>query len=141
MASFEENLEKIQRTLGRNVTPDELRLLRLWDLTSRPDSREAMMQQHREPDVQAQEEYEGRFKIAYSRDQYEVYFVCANLMLKPVLVQNKDDVVFFLTQDPINFDELTVQQAVAAAENLRPTMINHSVVLAEPFLRSMGFER
>jgi hypothetical protein len=48
MSSFEANVMKVQRRLGRRLTAQELRLLRLWDAvtqTESRDSRDAAQQQ------------------------------------------------------------------------------------------------
>jgi hypothetical protein len=47
--------------------------------------------------------------------------------------------VWLLTQDPFYFDDLLVRQALAVAENHRPTLIGPNVSVQEVFLRSMGF--
>ena len=138
MASFEDNVAKIEHTLGRSLAAGELRLLKLWDLTTRSDAHEAAQAAPIAP-VPGQVEYQGRIKIGCARGQYEVYFVCANLMLKPVVLNSKEDVLAFLTQDPINLNEQLVQQAIAAAESFKPTQINQTLMLPEVLLRSMGF--
>jgi hypothetical protein len=89
MSDFDTRVEKIERTFGRALTGDELRLLKLWDLTTAPagSSNEAQAgdwDDQTEPSEA--EEYEGQFKIAFARGQYEVYFVCSNLRLKPVVL-------------------------------------------------------
>lgn len=137
MPSFEDNVAKVERTLGRALAAGELRLLKLWDLTTRNDSRDVAPPAA--APVPGQAEYQGRIKIAFVRGQFEVYFVCANLMLKPVVIESKQDVLAFLTQDPISLNEQLVQQAIAAAETLKPTQINQTLALPEVMLRSMGF--
>jgi hypothetical protein len=144
MSDFDTHLEKVERTLGRELTSDELRLLKLWDLTAAPsgsamDAQPGSRQDDAEPEAAEAEEYEGQFKIAFARGQYEVYFMCSSLRLKPVLLQDKEDVVWLLTQDPFYFDDMAVRQAVAAAEHHKPTLIGPSVAVQEVFLRSMGF--
>jgi hypothetical protein len=140
MARFEDHVEEVERTLRRSLTADELRLLKLWELTGKDNGSNSY--QDAPPPMEAQERdavYEGRFKIAFAKGQYEIYFVCATMMLHPVMIQNKEDVVLFLTQDPIYLNELAVRQATAAAESLKPIQINQTVSLPEPLLRSMGF--
>ena len=56
-------------------------------------------------------------------------------------IDRKEDVVSFLTQAPISLDEHLVKQAVAGAENFRPTQIPQSVRVPDAVLRSMGFTR
>jgi hypothetical protein len=139
MPRFEDHVAEVEQTLRRTLTPDELRLLKLWELTGKGDV--ANTYQEEPPPAEAPtEEYEGRFKIAFSKGRYEIYFVCATLMLHPVMIQDKEDVMGFLTQDPIYLNELSVRQAVASAENARPIQINQSVTLSDPILRSMGFQ-
>ena len=137
MANFQDHLAKVERTMGRSLTADEQRLVKLWDLTSESASR-SVQAVEAEPEVQMAT-YEGRFKIAFSNGNYEIYFVCPTLLLRPVVVENKDDVIQFLTQDPINLGELSVRQAMASAQSGKPFQIADNVALAEPFLRSMGF--
>jgi hypothetical protein len=142
MSDFDSRVEKIERTFGRALTSDELRLLKLWDLTSAAAASASGAQPEGwedETEPSEAEEYEGQFKIAFVRGQYEVYFVCSNLRLKPVVLEDKEDVVWLLTQDPFYFDDLLVRQALAVAENHRPTLIGPNVSLQEVFLRSMGF--
>jgi len=33
MSSFQDHLAKVERTMGRSLTADEQRLVKLWDLT------------------------------------------------------------------------------------------------------------
>jgi len=139
MPRFEDHVAEVEQTLRRTLTTDELRLLKLWELTGKGDPANNYQEGPPAEEVPA-EDYEGRFKIAFSKGQYEIYFVCATLMLHPVVVQNKDDVMFFLTQDPIYLNELSVRQAIASAENARPLQINQNVTLSDPILRSMGFQ-
>ena len=139
MSAFDANVEKVERTLGRALTGEELRLLRLWELTAGSAEPSMAAQQTDVEEVGAIEEYEGQFKVAFARGQYEVYFVCSELRLKPVLIQEREDVVWLLTQEPFFFDDLMVQQAVAAAESRRPTLVGPTIAVQEVLLRSMGF--
>jgi hypothetical protein len=139
MSAFDANVEKVERTLGRALTGEELRLLRLWELTAGSAEPSMAAQQTDVEEVEAIEEYEGQFKVAFARGQYEVYFVCSELRLKPVLIQEREDVVWLLTQEPFFFDDLMVQQAVAAAESRRPTLVGPTIAVQEVLLRSMGF--
>ena len=138
--SFESNIAKIEQTLRRALTQDERRLLKLWDLTCQPsrDSRE----DDRAPVVPVDENtYIGRFKVVATKGYYEVYFVCAKLMLRPVEIGDREGVFDFLAQDPILIDEMMIKQALAAADIGRPNQINIEVSLSEPMLRSMGFRQ
>lgn len=139
MASFENNLAKIEQTLRRSLTQDERRLLKLWDLTCQSSARGALQQE--EPPVPPVDQvtYTGRFKIVATKGYYEIYFVCGKVMLRPVQIDSRDGVLDFLAQDPINLDEGIVRQAIAGADISRPMQISHDVSLSEPLLRSMGF--
>ncbi len=140
MSAFEFNLDKMERTLGRPLSDEEVRLLKLWDLTvGAAESSIAAQQASPEEEPEPLQEFEGQFKVAFARGQYEVYFVCSELRLKPVMLDDKEDVVWLLTQEPFFFDDLMVRQAVAAAESVRPTLVGHSVSVQEILLRSMGF--
>jgi hypothetical protein len=140
MSAFDANLEKMERTLGRSLSGEEVRLLRLWELTAgTADSSITPQESNSQEESEAIEEYEGQFKIAFARGQYEVYFVCSGLRMKPVLIQEKEDVVCFLTLEDFFFDDLMFRQSVAAAESRRPTLVGPSITVQEVVLRSMGF--
>src|SRR5690242_4807405 len=101
MSPFDLHVEKVERTLGRDLTSDELRLLKLGELTEAPGAFPGAAQQATAlAEPEAIGEYEGQFKIAYARGQFEVFFVCSSLRLKPVLLQEAEDVVWLLTQEP-----------------------------------------
>ena len=137
MSSFEQRLSRFKQTIGRNLSGEEMRLLRMWDAASQslPAAAEAPV-----PAAGGMAEYTGRFKISMSGGLYQVFFVCANVLFRPILVENKDDVQYFLTQPPISLDEFSVQQAIASAEHMRPIQMTQNVTLSEPLLRSMGFQ-
>ncbi len=139
MSSFESNIAKIEQTLRRAITQDERRLLKLWDLTCQSAARDALQQDVAPAPTVDQNTYTGRFKIVATKGYYEIYFVCAKVMLRPIEIDNREGVLDFLTQDPICLDEGTIQQALAAADISRPMQIKPDVSLSEPLLRSMGF--
>ena len=138
MASFDNNLARMEQTLHRALTQDERRLLKLWDLTCQSASRGELRE---DAPVQPVEEktYTGRFKIVATKGYYEIYFVCGKVMLRPIEIDHREGVFDFLAQDPLNLDEGTIQQALAAADISRPMQIKHDISLSEPMLRSMGF--
>lgn len=142
MPSFEENLVKIEQTLRRALTQDERRLLKLWDLTCQSSARGAFQQQEEAPAPPAVDEtsYTGRFKIVATKGYFEIYFVSAKLMLRPVEADDAESVTDFLVQDPMNLPEHAIQQAIASAKVGRPMQIPLDVSLTEPLLRSMGFK-
>src|SRR5690349_15777352 len=122
MSSFEQNLAKIEQTLRRAVTQDERRLLKLWDLTCQSSSRGAFQQQEEAPPPAPVDEttYTGRVKIVSTKGYYEIYFVSAKLMLRPVEADDADSVTDFLVQDPMNLPEHAIRQAIASAQVGRP---------------------
>lgn len=141
MPSFEANVMKVQLRLGRRLTAQELRLLRLWDAvtqTESRDSRDAAQQQGGDGPPQ-ERQHEGRFKVAFSSGRYEVFFVCSSVLFRGVAIDRKEDVISFLTQAPISLDEHLVKQAIAGADRSQPTQIPQSVNLPDAVLRSMGF--
>jgi hypothetical protein len=143
MANFEGNVMNVQQRLGRRLSAQELRLLQLWDAVTQTESRDfrdAADQQDGDGPPQEQQ-YEGRFKVAFTSGHYEVFFVCSSVLFRGVAIDRKEDVISFLTQAPISLDELLVKQAIAGAESFRATQIPHSVVVPDAVLRSMGFER
>jgi hypothetical protein len=138
MPTFDAKVEQMKRILGRALTVQELRLVRQWDdLGSTEEFAQAALQ-GAGGDAQEQE-YEGRFKIAYSGGQFDIYFVCSTVTFRPVSAADKEDVLAFLTQDPIRLDAWLVEQAITGAQHLKPTQIAQSVVVADVVLRSMGF--
>jgi hypothetical protein len=140
VGSFEDNLAKVEQTLRRALTQDERRLLKLWDLTCQSSARSAFQQEAAPPPPVDEIAYSGRFKVvAATKGYYEVYFVCGKIMLRPVEIDTRDQVIDFLMQDPICLDEITIQQAIAAADTSRPIQIKQDISLSEPLLRSMGF--
>jgi hypothetical protein len=138
MASFDNNIGKMEQTLRRALTQDERRLLKLWDLTCQSAARADLQA---EAPVQPVEEktYTGRFKIVATKGHYELYFVCGKLMLRPIEIDHRDGVIDFLAQDPICLDEGMIEQAIAGANISRPAQIQRDISLSEPLLRSMGF--
>jgi hypothetical protein len=136
---FEDNIGKMEQTLRRALTQDERRLLKLWDLTSQSAARGTLQQQA--PPIEPVDEptYSGRFKVVATTGYYEIYFVCGKIMLRPVEIDTRDQVIDFLMQDPICLGEATIQQAIAAADISRPIQIKQDISLSEPLLRSMGF--
>lgn len=141
MPSFEENLVKMEQTLRRALTQEERRLLKLWDLTCQSSARGAFQQQEAAALPAVDETaYTGRFKIVATKGYYEIYFVCAKLMLRPVEADDADSVTDFLVQDPMNLPENAIRQAIASAKVGRPMQIPLDVSLTEPLLRSMGFK-
>ena len=139
MGSFEDNLSKMEQTLRRALTQDERRLLKLWDLTCQSSARTAFQQEAAPPPPVDEITYSGRFKVVATKGYYEIYFVCGKVMLRPVEIDTRDQVIDFLMQDPICLDEMTIQQAIAAADISRPIQIKQDISLSEPLLRSMGF--
>jgi hypothetical protein len=140
MSSFESNLVKIEQTLRRTLTQDERRLLKLWDLTCQSSTRGAFQQEEGPaPPPVDETTYTGRFKLVATKGYYEIYFVCAKLMLRPVEADDAESVVDFLVQDPMNLPEHAIRQAIASANVSRPMQIPLDVSLTEPLLRSMGF--
>jgi hypothetical protein len=142
MASFENNLAKMESTLRRALTQDERRLLKLWDLTCQSSARGALAQETpaAAPPPVDETTYTGRFKIVATKGYFEIYFVCGKLMLRPVEADDHNSVLDFLVQDAINLPEHVIQQAIASATISRPVQIPHDVSLTEPLLRSMGFK-
>lgn len=138
MSSFESNIARIEQTLRRALTQDERRLLKLWDLTCQSTPRDKLPAEPAAAPV-SDNTYKGRFKVVASKGYYEVYFVCATMLLRPVEIDARQDVVEFLSQDPIFLDEMMIRQAIAAADTGRPIQISHDISLSEPMLRSMGF--
>ncbi len=144
MPDFEANVQNVQQRLGRRLSGQELRLLQLWDSITASQSREGVaVIDDPESEGESSNEpcYEGRFKIAFSNGHYDVFFVCASVLFRGVAVDRKEDVMAFLTQPPIDLDEMLVRQAIAAAEHMKPTQINYAVSVPDVVLRSMGFER
>ena len=140
MSSFESNLAKIEQTLRRALTQEERRLLKLWDLTCQSAARGALQpQQVPAPAPVDETTYTGRFKIVSTKGYYEIYFVSAKLMLRPVEADDAQSVVDFLVQDPMNLPEHAIRQAIASANVSRPMQIPIDVSLTEPLLRSMGY--
>jgi hypothetical protein len=82
MASFDNNIGKMEQTLRRALTQEERRLLKLWDLTCESAARAKL---RAEAPVQPVDEktYTGRFKIVATKGYYEIYFVCGKLLLPP----------------------------------------------------------
>lgn len=143
MSTFEANLAKIEQTLRRALTQDERRLLKLWDLTCQSSARGAFQQQEEAPAAAPpidETAYSGRFKIVSTKGYYEIYFVSAKLMLRPVEADDADSVTDFLVQEPMNLPEHAIRQAIASAQVGRPMQIPLDVSLTEPLLRSMGFK-
>jgi len=138
MASFDNNIGKMEQTLWRALTQEERRLLKLWDLTYQSAARAEL---RAEAPVQPVDEktYTGRFKIVATKGYYEIYFVCGKLLLRPVEIDHREGVIDFLAQDPISIEEGMVEQAIAAADILRPAQIQRDISLSERLLRSMGF--
>lgn len=142
MPNFEINVMNVQQRLGRRLTPQELRLLRLWDSIAQTESRDLLDSSQEAGDEPHDElQYEGRFKIAFANGHYEVFFVCSSVLFRGVAIDKKQDVITFLTQPPIRLDQFLVTQAIAGAESYKPTQIPHSVTVPDAVLRSMGFER
>ena len=139
MGSFEDNISKMEQTLRRGLTQDERRLLKLWDLTCQSSARAAFQQEAPPPPPVDEITYSGRFKVVAAKGYYEIYFVCGKIMLRPVEIDTRDQVIDFLMQDPICLDETTIQQAIASADISRPIQIKQDISLSEPLLRSMGF--
>ncbi len=139
MSSFDSNIARMEQTLRRALTQEERRLLKLWDLTCQSAARSTLPQEA--PPAQPVDEitYPGRIKIVASKGHYEIYFVSAKLMLRPVEIDCREAVLDFLAQDPLCLGEGTVRQAIAAADISRPMQIKQDVSLSEPMLRSMGF--
>ena len=142
MSAFESNLAKMESTLRRALTQEERRLLKLWDLTCQSTARGAFEQEAAVAAPQPVDEttYTGRFKVVATKGYFEIYFVCAKVMLRPVEADDRDSVLDFLAQDPINLPEHAIEQALASASIARPIQIPHDVSLTEPLLRSMGFK-
>jgi hypothetical protein len=141
MASFEANVMNVQQRLGRRLTPQELRLLQMWDSIAQVESREFRDSSQAADEMPEELQYEGRFKVARSNGHYEVFFVCSSVLFRGVAIDHRQDVITFLTQAPINLEELFVKQAIAGAESFKPTQIPQSVTIPDAVLRSMGFER
>ena len=141
MADFDANVLNVQQRMGRRLTAQEIRLLRLWDAVTQNESRDFRdAAGDQDDDGQPQEaHHEGRFKVAFSGGHYEVFFVCSSVLFRGVAVDRKEDVISFLTQAPISLDEILVKQAIAGAESFRPTQVPHSVTVPDAVLRSMGF--
>jgi hypothetical protein len=142
MSSFDNNIAKMESTLRRTLTQDERRLLKLWDLTTQSSAR-GMLEQDAPaaaPPPVDEATYTGRFKIVATKGYFEIYFVCGKVMLRPIEADDRDSVLDFLVQDPINLPEHAIQQALASASIARPVQIPHDVSLSEPLLRSMGFK-
>jgi hypothetical protein len=142
MSSFEQNLAKMEQTLRRALTQEERRLLKLWDLTCESSARGTLQQQEEAPAPPPVNEttYTGRFKIVATKGYYEIYFVSAKLMLRPIEADDDDSVTDFLVQDPMNLPEHAIRQAIASAKVSRPMQIPLDVAVTEPLLRSMGFK-
>jgi hypothetical protein len=142
MPSFDANVMNVQQRLGRRLNGQELRLLQMWDAVTQADSRTFPDDQElQEGDEPQQEQFEGRFKVAFTSGHYEVFFVCSSALYRGVAIDSKEDVINFLTQAPISLDDLLVKQAIAGAEAFKPTQIPQSVSVPDAVLRSMGFER
>ncbi len=133
----------LQQRLGRRLTPQELRLVQMWDSIAQSDLRDAgaAVETQAPEEPQSELQYEGRFKVARSGGHYEVYFVCSSVLFRGVAIDQKQDVVTFLTQAPISLPEMLVKQAIAGAEAFKPTQIPQTVTVPDAVLRSMGFER
>ena len=138
--SFESNVAKVEQTLRRALTQEERRLLRLWELTTQSTSQADEAGPAPAAPVDA-DTYTGRFKVVATRGYYEVYFVCAKLMQRPVEIADREAVRDFLSQDPVLIDDPMIQRAIAAADIGRPMQISYEVSLSEPVLRSMGFRQ
>ena len=139
MGAFEDNLAKMEQTLRRALTQDERRLLKLWDLTSQSAARGSLQAQEPPDEPVDIATYSGRFKVVATKGYYEIYFVCAKVMLRPVEIDTRDQVIDFLMQDPICLAETSIKQAIASADIARPIQIQQDTSLSEPLLRSMGF--
>ena len=116
--SFHQRIKHLEGQLGRSMFADELKLIKLWDLTANlgedgemGDGPLGVM------------EHTGQFKITYTSGIFELCFICSTLRLAPIAVENSEDLVTFLKEPPISLDEMSVRQAVAAAENKRPVVI------------------
>jgi hypothetical protein len=138
MASFDNNIGKMEQTVRRALTQEERRLLKLWDLTCESAARAKL---RAEAPVQPVDEktYTGRFKIVATKGYYEIYFVRGKLLLRPIEIDHREGVIDFLAQDPISIEEGMVEQAIAAADISRPAQIQRDISLSEPLLRSMVF--
>ena len=142
MPSFDANVMNVQQRLGRRLNAQELRLLQMWDAVTQADSRSFRDDQDmQDSDEPQQEQFEGRFKVAFTSGHYEVFFVCSAALYRGVAIDRKEDVMNFLTQAPISLDEMFVKQAIAGAESFKPTQIPQTVSVSDAVLRSMGFER
>ncbi len=141
MSSFDSNIAKMEQTLRRALTQEERRLLKLWDLTCQSAARGNLQPEAPAPPPVDETTYTGRFKVVATKGYYEVYFVCGKMLLRPVEIGTRDEVIDFLMQDPIFLDEMIIRQAIAAADTSRPIQIKQDVSLSEPLLRSMGFRQ
>lgn len=139
MSDIDSQFARFEGILGRYLTPEERRLLMRWE-SFLNDNAAAAPAADEFAEREGPAEHEGRFKIAGVKDGFEVGFVCSTLMLRPVWLPTEDDVIAFLTQDPINLDDQRIRQALAAAHNQRPTQVAQNVQVSEPMLRSMGFQ-
>src|SRR5690348_10811274 len=120
MSSFEANLAKMEQTLRRALTQEERRLLKLWDLTCQSASRGALHEEAPAPQPVDENTYTGRFKVVASKGHFDLYFVCAKVMLRPIEAADADSVLDFLMQDPMNLPEHAINQAIASANIGRP---------------------
>ena len=127
---------------GGALSAQELRLLQLWDsITQGAFNPSPETVQGSDDESCGETLYEGRFKIAFSSGHYEVFFVCSSVLFRGVAIDGKEDVLAFLTQPPIALDPMLVRQALAAAQTMKPTQINHALSVPDSILRSMGFVR
>jgi hypothetical protein len=130
---------RFEELLGRSLSMEERRVLTLWEMYARSEPQQAAAEPEFE-EGRGPVEHEGRFKVTSAKGVYEVLFVCPTLMVWPVVLESAEDVIAFLTQDPINLDSQLIQQALASAQTSRPVQISQNVWVSEPLLRSMGFE-
>jgi hypothetical protein len=143
MPDFEANVMNVQQRLGRRLNAQELRLLQLWDSVTQSESRNShgAAEQPDGDEPPQEQQYEGRFKVAFTSGHFEVFFVCSSVLFRGVPIDRKEDVIGFLTQAPISLDDLLVKQAIAGAERFRPTQVPQTVNVPDAVLRSMGFVR
>ena len=134
---LEERFAVLEDRIGRPLTTEEKRLLAIWEALAVGAPMDGLDEAAAEA---GPAEHDGRFKIIRVKDRYEVLFVCTTIMLRAVLLDSRDDVIAFLTQDPIFLDQFGIEQALASADALRPAQIPQDVRVSEPMLRSMGFE-
>ena len=140
MSNFDEEFARFEAVLGRGLSREERNLLVRWEAFVAGTAAGAGAGGGVAPEPAGPEEHDGRFKISFVKGEFEVGFVCSSLMLRGVRLTSEEDVIAFLTQDPIFLDEARIRQAMAAARNQRPSQVAQNVSLSEPLLRSMGFQ-